>query len=634
MKKLLILFSFLICHCDAIAQVTLFTDFTNPSNNKGLLFDTWTVANRISPVGGSGVKNTLGVNTVRMIGGIVKTVNGVKVPDLDFDPVHYDDATNAYVYDWTNLKLRINAIRKEGVRIHQIVLDQVPWCFQRGYTFIANGTRDNIHFRANEQISTYGNSLPPDNKVAYSNFIKAMMTELVATYGQTEVLSWRFRVGSEIETPDHWYGTEQDFIDHYANTVRAVLSVLPTAAIGLHTREPRFVYQSGTVLNYKGEKIQSFANGLINYCFNNSDVRYDFWGISDYLLINGATDRDFTTKYNTLFAPLVDHPKWNTNATCDVMEYSIVTTMGAPDGKGYLTVATPHADLMNLNYTNMFYKYEDKGLQSIFRWGMRPSNAEPTSIEMLKSMNGKTRFVTSKSGTPATSTNLLDAIISKSASGKEMDVLLYNYSSASLAYKTDENLNLALATDIPVSSTVRYRYLVSGKNQNKLESFLVNEPTTGWIKAGFDRKGDPSRTLNPEGAAAWAIFTGPNPPAFSAWETLKTVARTDAGSGSQINISTTLGSFELKKYEFEVTIINDVLSTTEFEKSAHNDLIVYPNPSETGIFKLSKSGHWKVYNLLGEMILEGTENQVDLSKFSRGNYFVKINSETRKLIYQ
>ena len=68
------------------AQVTLTTDFTNTANNKGLLFDAWTVANRISPVNGSGVKNTLGVNTVRMIGGVLKA----GVPDLAFDPVSYD----------------------------------------------------------------------------------------------------------------------------------------------------------------------------------------------------------------------------------------------------------------------------------------------------------------------------------------------------------------------------------------------------------------------------------------------------------------------------------------------------------------------------------------------------------------
>ncbi len=553
MKKLLISSFLLICYCMVSAQVTLTTDFTNTANNKGLLFDAWTVANRISPVNGSGVKSTLGVNTVRMIGGINKKVNNQNVPDLDFDPVSYDETTSTYVYDWTKLNSRINAIRSEGVRIHQIVLDQVPWCFQRGYTFIPTGTRDNVHFRENEKISIYGNSLPPDNAVAYSNFIKAMMTELVATYGATEVLSWRFRVGSEIETPDHWFGTEQDFINHYANTVRAVLSVLPNAKVGLHTREPRYVstVNGAPNLNYKGEAIKSFSTGLINYCFANNDVRYDFWGISDYLLINGASDRDFTTKYNVLFSPLVDNAKWNANATCDVMEYSIVTTMSAPDGKGYLTVATPHADVVNLAYTNLFYQYQNKGLQSFFRWGVRPSSDEPPSIDMLKSMNGNVRFQTIKTGTAAINTNQIDAVVTKNIAGNKIGAIIYNYNSSSLNYQADENVNFSFVTNLPVGTTIKYRNYTSGKTQNDLENFLLNEPPSGWIKTGFDRRGDPSRTLNTDGAAAWANYTNPNQPAFSAWSYLQTTGISNPAN-SEIKLSTKLGSFEFKKYEFEV----------------------------------------------------------------------------------
>ncbi len=553
MKKILPIILLCFSYCFLSAQVTLTTDFTSSSNNKGNLYDIWTVANRISPTSGVNVKPGLGVNTIRIIGGILKTVNGVKVPDLDFDPVSYNTTTNSYVYNWTNLKSRINAIKNQGTPIYQIVLDQVPWCFQRSYTFIPTGTRDNVHFRENEKISIYGNSLPPDNKVAYFNFIKAMITELVATYGQAEVQSWRFRVGSEIETPDHWFGTEQDFVDHYANTVKAVLQVLPNAKVGLHTREPLYQSKTGGVpnLNYKGEAIKSFKDGIINYCDSHSDVRYDFWGLSDYLLINSVSDRDFTTKYNIMFQPLISNPKWNANAKCDVMEYSIVTTMDAPDGKGYVTVATPHADIANLAYTNTFYK--NAGLGSIFRWGMQSTSADPVSVDMLKSMNGKTRFLTSKTGTPAISTNQLDAIVTNNAVDSTIGAVVYNYNSSSLNYQANENVNLSFIVDLPVGSVVKYRSLTYGKTQNDLENFLLNEPSSGWIKSGFDRRGDPSRTLNTAGAAAWANYTNPTPATFGSWTNITTVAR--SGSGSQINIATTLGSFSLKKYEIEVVSV-------------------------------------------------------------------------------
>jgi hypothetical protein len=594
MKNFVLFFSLLICSCVAVAQVTLTTDFTNTANNKGALYDVWKVANRISPVNGVGVKAGLEVNTVRMVGGINKKVNNVDVPDLDFDPVRFDDATNTYVYDWTLLKTRINGIRREGIKIHQVVIDQVPWCFQRGYTFIPTGTRDNINFRENERISIYGNSLPPFDKVAYSNFIKAMMTELVATYGQTEVLSWRIRVGSEIETPDHWFGTQQDFIDHYANTVRAVLSVLPNVKIGLHTREPLYVSQNGTNLNYKGESIRSFANGLINFCFNNADVRYDFWGVSDYLLINSSSDRDFTTKYNIMFSPLIDNPKWNTNATCDVMEYSIVTTMNAPDGKGYLTVATPHADIANLAYTNLYYKSENKGLENIYRWGMRPSSNEPESIATLKSMNGNIRFTTTKTGNPAITANQIDAIVTKTTLGNKIGAIIYNYNSASLGYQAEENVNLSLITDLPVGTVVKYRSYNYGKTQNSLENFLLNEPTVGWIKSGFDRRGDPSRTLNTDGAAAWATYTNPNQAVFGAWVYLETVARSNSVIGSEIKLSTKLNSFEFKKYEFEpvinVSIGQSPFTGTPFPIPGNIQLEYYDNGGQGVAFNDTNTG--------------------------------------------
>lgn len=60
--------------------------------------------------------------------------------------------------------------------------------------------------------------MPPADKQAYHGFIKALMTKLVETYGEEKVLSWRFRVGSEISlnaiTNEGWefIGWEGDVI--------------------------------------------------------------------------------------------------------------------------------------------------------------------------------------------------------------------------------------------------------------------------------------------------------------------------------------------------------------------------------------------------------------------------------------
>lgn len=548
MKNYIFLSLLSLSYCYATAQVTLSTDFTNNADKKGVITDIWNVANRISPENGASVSHGLSVNTIRMVGGIKKKVNGKNVENLEYDPVTYDVKSDKYIYNWEPLKSRINAIQKDGVKIYQMVIDQVPWAFQHGYTFIPTGERDSIHFREDERITNYGNSLPPFDKVAYADFIKAMMTELVATYGKKEVLSWRFRIGSEIETPDHWKGTEQDFIEHYANTVKAVLSVLPDATVGLHTREPGFVYKKGTVLNYKGQPIKSFAQGLIEYCYNNK-IKYDFWGVSEYILINGAKQRDVDKKYEELFAPLIDNPKWNKKAVLDIMEYSVIIGMSAPDGGSYLNSVTSHTEVANLALSNLFYKHEDQSLEKIFRWGQRPGDAEDPSIETLRTMVGKRRFETEIKGKPNAKFNQLDAIFSEDDKGKNFDVLVYNYNANSLDYVKNEPLTISFITDLPVGEKLKYRSLSYGKPQNKFQNFLANEPESGWILPGFDRKGSPTRILNEAGKIAWKNYDNPNPYRFSSWTNIATMPRTDGKKGSVVSINTQLPSFTFEKFE-------------------------------------------------------------------------------------
>ena len=305
------------------------------------------------------------VNTVRMLGGIVergKNREKTERPNLAFDICTYDEENQQYVYHFDRLVNRINRIRKGGTEIYQLVLDQPPWAFQRGYTFIPEGERDGVHFRENERVSHYGNSLPPCDKEAYAAFIKALMQHLIDVYGEDLVKTWRFRVGSEIETPEHWYGTEADFIEHFANTVTAIRSVLPDAIIGLHTRAPDFVYMKNNLGNYKGEQIKSFAHGIIEYCHDN-DIRYDFWGISDYPNITKEEDRDPKAKYTRLFAPLVTHPKWLPDTIIDVEEFGVITSMSP-----LVFSDTAQADTFQVALTDHFYTH---GVKQVFQWNQR-----------------------------------------------------------------------------------------------------------------------------------------------------------------------------------------------------------------------------------------------------------------------
>ncbi|WP_075590586.1 GH39 family glycosyl hydrolase [Labilibacter marinus] len=539
-----------LCFASMEAQVSLATDFTSNDFKGEPLHNVWSVGNRISPTKGSNLRADLKINLVRMIGGIQQRENGELVKNLDFDPCLYDSITNTYVYRWKPFINRLNKIVESQSDILQIVLDQPPWAFQHGYTFIPEGECDSIHFREDDRMTIYGNALPPADKQAYHDFIKALMTKLIETYGEETVLTWRFRVGSEIETHDHWRGTKQEFIEHFANTEKAVRAILPNAKVGLHTRIPGFLYKKGKVLNYKGQPYASFVDDLIEYCYDNN-VKYDFWGISDYVIISNNSHRQMNQKFDELFGDLVKHPKWNSNATLDLMEYSTITSMNAL-GNGFVNCATSHKEIVELAFTNQFYKNKSKGAEYIYRWGNRLGSEDPVGISVLNTMEGMTHYNYETLGQPIIANNQIEAIFGKCDSTQAYDILVYNFNAHSLEYKEEEKLNIAITSDLPVGTILYCRNMAYGKEQNKLQNFLKNEPESGWIIKGYDRMGNPEKTLNKLGMEAYEKYKNPNPQQFTAWEKVETTERSDGKKGSVINISTSLPSFSFKKYEFRL----------------------------------------------------------------------------------
>ena len=87
-------------------------------------------------------------------------------------------------------------------------------------------------------------------------------------------------------------------------------------------------------------------------------------------------------------------------------------------------------------------------------------------------------------------------------------------------------------------------------------------------------------------------------------------------------------------YDYVTLVREGNLGVKSFNKNS-NDTKVFPVPSKDGYFNLSKSNSWKVYTTLGSEILSGEGVNLDLSSFSKGMYFLKINEEKIiKLIYQ
>jgi len=72
----------------------------------------------------------------------------------------------------------------------------------------------------------------------------------------------------------------------------------------------------------------------------------------------------------------------------------------------------------------------------------------------------------------------------------------------------------------------------------------------------------------------------------------------------------------------KITFINDsVLSITDFTETTN--FSVYPNPSKSGFFELSKEQVYTVYNTIGKVISKGKGTEIDLSKMASGLYFLR-----------
>jgi hypothetical protein len=207
--------------------------------------------------------------------------------------------------------------------------------------------------------------------------------------------------------------------------------------------------------------------------------------------------------------------------------------------------------LANIVLSHVFYKNEDKGLEKVFRWGQRPGDEEAPSIATLKSMKGKIRFETEISGKAKNINNQLDAIFSQDEKKKTIDVLLYNFNHVSLDYLQEEPVVISFITDLPAGCKLKYRSYSYGKEQNKFQKFLENEPKSGWILPNFDKKGSPSRILNEDGKIAWAKFKDVNQDTFTSWNKITTSPRIDGGKGSVISITTQMPSFAFQKFEFQ-----------------------------------------------------------------------------------
>ncbi len=77
-------------------------------------------------------------------------------------------------------------------------------------------------------VGTYGvNTMPPSNYTMYYAYIRALATEVAATFGGAErIQQWRWGVFTEFNNPEWFVNEPNAFLSIYDTTVRALQDAL------------------------------------------------------------------------------------------------------------------------------------------------------------------------------------------------------------------------------------------------------------------------------------------------------------------------------------------------------------------------------------------------------------------------
>ncbi len=567
----------LLMTSSALSEVTLSSDFTNTANQRTPIYNFWSVRNEIPDypaIGSQKPPQANSMNCVRILGGWSDSSGNMRTSE----DVCYWDGTQ-YAYRWGKLTDRIDAILAEGKQIHQLVLDNVPWDFQRGFSF---GSGPGDDYPASSQVATYGNSLPPSDPVAWSDFIKAAMNKLIQTYGLAQVEQWRFRIGTESDYfPHHWAGTKTQFFNHYKNTAEAVLSVLPNARLSAH-----FLGAGGN---------GRYGAEFVRWCAANN-VRYDFIGVSIYPFYNNSNQVDLDRVYNNDFKPFVNQPEWNPNARMEIPEYSLFTEK---DDDGFnMGVGTSHNPAFVTMLAKMAYA---NSITQIQTWGDKTK--DPVFVA-IGTMLGLDRFAGQKTGNPASANNKIDGIFAADVTRTAIDAMIYNYNS-NPTYIADETVNLSFTIPLPPGTPYEYRIATYDRDTNPQQLFqkkYVNATKRvsegGWIVDRVtptspnltDINGTLDQIIVEPGKSIWNSEKGDysnfEDLQWSGWTTLATATGTGAGN-SNLNLTVPLSSFSFQKIEFRKLELSPPWKRTDIGSPAATGKA----SNSTGVFELSGSGN-------------------------------------------
>ena len=675
--KVLLALSFLtsVLH----SQSSLRCDFGNEDNKRNKTFNFWDIENKIfsgpiNPASDSQVDNggrARRMNFIRTLGGW--RARGEEAKDFSGDLATFSNGE--YVFDAQPMIDKIKQYRANGIRINQIVLDNPPWVFQRGLNFVEN--INNRDYLTSTQIETYGNAIPPNSNYQWRLFVRSVMDALVAEFGVSTVENWRFRGGTEIETPGHWAGTKQQYFNHYRTIVEEVKRAVPNAKVGAHFREANFTTNRR---NYRNQIIESFSSDFFDWTKENN-VPYDFIGISYYPFFNrldgGLGGLDVFNYYDEGIKPFRDNPNFNRNADIEIHEFWLFTNFG----NGLLVDAgTSHGAAYMLKLARLAY---ERDIKKINQWGYgkigRLLSPQRMAFRLLGTVEGQDRYrYTADINTKHS--NTIDALFTtNSATGdrRRYNAFVSNYSHIPEYQSAADRERVVVNTILPVATGKNYEYRIisygrsqSGFNMLKSKNqgrYRRNESNGGWIRNGANAQyGHISKSMGGSGSTRRSRLDQLERDAntlqqynqFQASDWIRASTRNIDGTNtkSRATITLNLESFMLQKIEIRLLPGRTANKSVEIDNSKEKILSpvaeeiqtsvsLYPNPAKDS-FNLSLQGFTQanitISNMLGKLVYKETTTKSNIvinttNRFTKGVYLVKVidsngKSFTKRLI--
>lgn len=118
-------------------------------------------------------------------------------------------------YHFDLLTRRLDPYLAQGYQDLTLVLDNFPWALPVTPT-----------------TGAIGQTAPPASPAVWRDFVGQMIDALIAAYGREVVARFRYRLGTEQQSPKRFSGTPQAYLALYEATVTAIRARLPEARIG------------------------------------------------------------------------------------------------------------------------------------------------------------------------------------------------------------------------------------------------------------------------------------------------------------------------------------------------------------------------------------------------------------------